>query len=97
MNRFDFIRPASMAEAVAAADGHPLPDDAIDKNIAGTRKMPAYRNSMALDYLHGRPMEIQAILGNVVALAERYGVAVPRLSTMATILAMRDRLAEGDA
>ena len=88
-----------MAEvkAVAAADGHPLPDDAIDKNIAGTRKMPAYRNSMALDYLHGRPMEVQAILGNVVALAERYGVAVPRLSTMATILAMRDRLAEGDA
>ncbi|WP_348765206.1 2-dehydropantoate 2-reductase [uncultured Salinisphaera sp.] len=86
---------AMMAEvcAVAAADGHPMPEDAIDKNIAGTRKMPAYINSMALDYLNGRPMEIQAILGNVVALAEQHGVSTPRLTTMQVALAMRDRLA----
>lgn len=87
---------AMMAEvmAVAAADGHPMPDDAIDKNIAGTRKMPAYRNSMALDYVHGRPMEIEAILGNVVAIAGRLGVPVPRLETMHAALAMRAVLAE---
>jgi len=84
-----------MAEvmAVAAADGHPMPEDAIDKNIAGTRKMPAYRNSMALDYINGRPMEIDAILGNVVAIAQRLGVAVPRLETMRAALAMREVLA----
>lgn len=83
-----------MAEvmAVAAADGHPLPADAIDRNIAGTRQMSAYRNSMALDYLAGRAMEIDAILGNVVALAEYHGVAVPRLRTLAAALAMRERL-----
>lgn len=84
-----------MAEvkAVAAADGHALPDDAIDKNIAGTRKMPAYKNSMALDYLEGRPMEIDAILGNVVELADRYSVDVPRLRAMHVTLAMREVLA----
>ncbi|MES1926992.1 2-dehydropantoate 2-reductase [Salinisphaera sp. T31B1] len=88
-----------MAEvvAVAAADGHALPEDAIDKNIAGTRKMPAYRNSMALDYLAGRPMEIEAILGNVVALAERHGVDVPRLRTMHVALTMRDVQAAKDS
>lgn len=87
-----------MAEvkAVAMADGHPLPDDAIDKNIAGTRKMPAYKNSMALDYLDDRPMEIDAILGNVVALADRHGVEVPRLRTMHVALCMRDVLARSD-
>lgn len=88
-----------MAEvmAVAAADGHPMPDDAINKNIAGTRRMPAYRNSMALDYLNGRPMEVEAILGNVVVIAQRLGVAVPRLETMRATLAMRAVLAgEGE-
>ena len=88
-----------MAEvmAVAAADGHPMPEDAIDKNISGTRKMPAYRNSMALDYLNGRPMEIDAILGNVVAIARRHGVPVPRLETMRAALAMREVLASKSA
>jgi len=83
---------ACMAEvmAVAAADGHALPADAIGRNIEGTRAMPAYRNSMALDYLANRPMEIAAILGNVVAIAQRLGVDVPRLRMLDTLLAMRD-------
>ncbi len=82
---------ALMAEvtAVAAAHGYPLPDDIIDRNIASTRKMPGYRNSMALDYLAGRPMEIEAILGNVVAIAGRLSIPVPRLETIRVALAMR--------
>lgn len=84
---------AAMAEvmAVAAADGHALPEDAVERNIAATRRMPAYRNSMALDYRAGRALEIEAILGNVVAKAETLGVAVPRLHTLATLIAMRAR------
>ena len=68
-----------MAEvlAVAAADGHPMSDDMIDKNIAGTRKMPAYRNSMALDYLADRPMDCPArVQGAVGAESERSGGAL---------------------
>ncbi|MBL7249362.1 ketopantoate reductase family protein [Alloalcanivorax sp. C16-2] len=75
--------------AAAAADGHPLPPQLVDSNIEGTRKMPAYKNSMALDYLNGRPIELDAILGNVVAIAQQHGVAVPRLETMLAALRMR--------
>ncbi|WP_423822978.1 2-dehydropantoate 2-reductase [Salinisphaera sp. SPP-AMP-43] len=84
---------AAMAEvaAVAAADGHAMPSDAIERNIAATRRMPAYRNSMALDYRAGRALEIDAILGNVVDKAEQLGVAVPRLATLRALIAMRDR------
>ncbi|WP_220347718.1 ketopantoate reductase family protein [Alkalilimnicola ehrlichii] len=68
--------------AVAAAAGHPLPAELPEKSLAGTHRMPAYKNSMALDYLNGRPMELEAILGNVVREAERYNVEVPRLETV---------------
>jgi len=89
---------ALMAEvaAVAAADGHPLPADAIDKNIAATRTMNAYRNSMALDQRSGRALEIEAILGNVCALAERYEIAVPRLAMLHTLIAMKQAEAGSD-
>lgn len=88
----------AMAEvmAVAAADGHPLPDDAIDRNIEGTRRMPAYRNSMALDYLNGRAMEIEAILGHVVKIADRLSVTVPCLRQWLVLLRMRDVQAARD-
>lgn len=48
--------------------------------------MPAYHNSMALDFLNGRSMEIEPILGNVVRIAERHRVPVPRLATMYALL-----------
>lgn len=82
---------ALMAEviATAAADGFPMKPELIDKNIEGTRKMPAYKNSMALDYLNGRPIELDAVLGNVVAIANRHGVPVPHLETVLAALRMR--------
>ena len=78
--------------AVAAAEGYPMDEALIDKNIEGTRKMPAYKNSMALDYLNGRPIEREAVLGNVVALAKRHGLSVPHLSTVLVTLKMRAAL-----
>ena len=75
--------------AVAAADGYPLPGDLVEKNLVGTRKMGAYKNSMALDYLNDRPIELDAILGNVVAIAQRLGVPVPHLTTVLTALRIR--------
>lgn len=76
--------------AVAAADGHALPTDkVVAASIEGTRNMPAFRNSMAQDYLNGRPIELDAILGNVVAVAQRHGISVPRLETILATLRMR--------
>lgn len=77
---------------VAAAEGYPMEAALIDQNIEGTRKMPAYKNSMALDYLNGRPIEREAVLGNVVTLAERHGIAVPHLNTVLVTLKMRATL-----
>jgi 2-dehydropantoate 2-reductase len=72
--------------AVAEAEGYPLPEKAIEVNIESTRKMPAYLNSMALDYLNDRPMEVEPILGYVVRAGERHGVPVPKLATMYSLL-----------
>lgn len=82
---------ALMAEvcAVASADGYPLSDAIIDANIDGTRKMASFKNSMAQDYLNGRPIELDAILGNVVTIARRHIVPVPLLETLLAILRMR--------
>lgn len=82
---------ALMAEviATAAADGFEMKPELIDQNIEGTRRMPPYKNSMALDYLNGLPIELDAILGNVVAIANRHRVPVPHLETMLTALRMR--------
>lgn len=38
--------------------------------------------SMLQDIRQGRPFEVEAILGNVMRVAEKEGVAVPRLQTM---------------
>jgi len=56
--------------------------------------MPPYKNSMALDYLNGQPIELDAVLGNVVAIANRHRVPVPHLETMLTALRMRQPVAE---
>lgn len=77
---------------VAAAEGYPMEEKVIEQNIAGTRKMPPYKNSMALDYLNGRPIEREAVLGNVVAIARRHGIPVPHLNTVLVTLKMRAAL-----
>jgi len=84
-----FVRKA-MHEiaAVAAAAGHPITSELIDKLIAATRGMPPYKSSMALDFEHGRPMEIEAILGNVVRTAQRLQVAVPTLDALYALAKM---------
>ncbi|SES88261.1 ketopantoate reductase [Marinobacter segnicrescens] len=81
---------------VAEAEGYPMDDSVIEQNIEGTRKMPPYKNSMALDYLNGRPIERDAVLGNVVAIAERHGIPVPHLNTVLVTLRMRANLENRD-
>jgi 2-dehydropantoate 2-reductase len=84
-----FIRDV-MSEvcAVAAADGHPQSPKLIAAMIANTLKMPAYKTSMALDRENGRAMEIEAILGNVVRAARRFGVATPKLEAIYALTKM---------
>jgi 2-dehydropantoate 2-reductase len=62
---------------VSQAAGHPQSPGLIEQMLATTRAMPAYKTSMALDYENGRPMEIEAILGNTERAARKLRVATP--------------------
>jgi 2-dehydropantoate 2-reductase len=63
-------------EQVAARLGVEL-SITIDQRIAGAEKVGAHKTSMLQDYEGGRPMEIEAVVGAVVELGERVGVAMP--------------------
>ena len=84
-----FVRTAMMeVAAVAAAAGYAIAPEVLDKLIEGTLAMPAYKSSMALDFENRRPMEIEAILGNVVRAARQRDVAVPTLDAIYRIAKM---------
>lgn len=64
--------------AVARADGAILADDEAEKLLAMmTTFPPEAGSSMYFDRLAGRRLEIEALNGAVVALAEQHGVATP--------------------
>jgi 2-dehydropantoate 2-reductase len=75
---------ALMAEVIAAAEalGLRMPADMIDRQIAHTRDMGSYRTSMQIDRSNGRPLEVEAILGEPLRQAQRAGVSTPRLLTL---------------
>ncbi len=76
--------------AIAAATGHSLPENIIDINVTSTYTMPPYKTSMLLDYEAGRPMEIEAILGNTVRAARREGIDSPYLESLYATLKLRE-------
>jgi 2-dehydropantoate 2-reductase len=74
--------------AVAAAAGFPMHPKLIEQLITSTKAIPPYHTSMALDYKYGRPMEIEAILGNTVRAARKHGVSTPILETLYALTKM---------
>lgn len=77
---------------VAKATGHELPDSVIQQNIDGTIGMEKpYKTSMLLDFEAGRPVEVEAILGNAVRAAIREGVEVPHMESLYALLLLADR------
>jgi 2-dehydropantoate 2-reductase len=82
----DLVRRAMLEVcAVATAAGHPIAPEHIDKLLSTTEQMGAYKTSMALDYENGRPIELEAILGNVVRTARTSGISTPVLDTLYAI------------
>ncbi|HTL04563.1 MAG TPA: 2-dehydropantoate 2-reductase [Gemmatimonadales bacterium] len=64
------------AEAVAAKLGIELPVS-IEQRMAGAGQVGAHKTSMLQDREAGRPMEIEAVVGAVLELGDRLGVAMP--------------------
>jgi 2-dehydropantoate 2-reductase len=65
----------------------------VDKRIAGGAEVGAHKTSMLQDLERGRPMEIDALLGSVVELAELVGVQVPTCRTVLALVRARGRAA----
>jgi len=68
-------------EAVAAKLGIEMPIS-IDQRIAGAEKIGEHKTSMLQDLEAGRPMELEAVVGAVVELGERLGIAMPHTRTV---------------
>lgn len=65
----------------------------VDKRIAGGAEVGAHKTSMLQDLERGRPMEIDALLGAVVELAELVEVEVPTCRTVLALVRARGRAA----
>jgi 2-dehydropantoate 2-reductase len=68
--------------AAAAADQRPIPADFIDTMLTTTDAMRPYLTSMKLDLDHDRPLEVEAIFGHPLRVAQAYGVAMPQTLTL---------------
>ncbi len=79
---------ASMREvvAVAQAKGIDLSEADVTKSIADTEQLDPIRTSMLQDREHGRPMEVEALVGVVVRLGQELGVPTPVTSVLYGLL-----------
>ena len=50
--------------------------------LEATTRMQPYRTSMKIDFDEGRPLEVEAILGNPVRAAAQLGVAIPEMERL---------------
>ncbi|MGH7763493.1 MAG: ketopantoate reductase family protein [Candidatus Dormibacteraceae bacterium] len=75
--------------AVAAALGVELPIS-IDKRMEGAAALGGHKSSTLHDLEAGKPLEIDALLGAVVELADQQGVGVPSLRTVYRLTKLLD-------
>lgn len=84
---------ALMAEVVqgAIACGHDIPAGYAEHLFKVTEKMPDYWPSMYHDFLHKRPLELQAIYARPLAAAKAAGCELPRIEALYRGLSFIDR------
>jgi len=65
-------------------------DDVVGKMFGQTESMGDYRTSMAIDYVAGRPLEVEAILGEPSRRAAALGVPMPTVDALYALVRMAD-------
>ncbi|MCP4131185.1 MAG: 2-dehydropantoate 2-reductase [bacterium] len=82
----------AMKEVLTLAQkaGYSFPDEIIQETLTNTHNMAPFKTSMLVDFENNRPMEVEAILGNTVRIAEEFGIPVPRLETLYALLSSID-------
>ena len=68
--------------STAVACGHVIEQDFVQYMMDHTDEMVPYDSSMRLDFLAGRPIEVEVIYGNAIRAAERKGVDAPLMRAM---------------
>jgi len=68
--------------AAAAVHQRHISPHFIDEMVSATEQMKPYQPSMKLDYDAARPLEVEAIYGQALRLAQQAGLAVPRLEML---------------
>lgn len=83
-----------MDETIAIANrcGQPLPTAAALELMKRTESIGAYKSSTLIDYLAGRPLEIEAIWGEPLRRGKAAGVTTPRLEMLYRLLVSLDRV-----
>ena len=73
-----------MWEVVAGAKScdRAIPDSFIHKMLDYTDKMKPYRTSMKLDYDEKRSLEVEAIFGNPLRMAQQAGINLPKIDML---------------
>ena len=73
--------------SVAAAEGAPLPEGAVDRWLEFARELePDAYSSLHYDMTHGKRMELDAFHGTVVDLAAEHGIDAPACGAIYAIL-----------
>lgn len=75
---------------IAHSEGFSLPPSIARTMMDRTEKMRPYKTSMLLDFEAGRPMEIEAIVGEPLRVGKKHGVFAPRLEQIYALLKLLD-------
>jgi len=69
-------------QAIAAAHGVAIPEEFVVDQVERTRPMGPYKPSTMLDYVAGKPLELEPIWGEPLRRAQAKGVPAPRLAAL---------------
>lgn len=69
-------------QAIAAAEGVAIPEDYVVEQVERTRPLGPYKPSTMLDYVEGKPLEVEPIWGEPLRRAKALGVPTPRLEAL---------------
>jgi len=80
---------AHETRAVAQVRGVELPSDIGERTLEFARTAECIIPSMLQDHREGRPLEINALCGDVAKLGDLYGIPVPTLKMVCSVLRER--------
>jgi 2-dehydropantoate 2-reductase len=86
----EVVRAGNADLEAAGSDARLDEERIIDAMFGQTRTMGDYRTSMVIDYLEGRPLEVEAILGEPSRRAARLGVPVPTIDALYALVHAAD-------